>query len=307
MSIPNFDSRSYLAANQDLLRAGLTPADAENHYLAYGAKEGRATTFDSAAYLASYTDLQNTFGKNTDAALQHYIDVGMKEGRSISFNALEYLASNLDLLSSGLNAANAAQHYVSYGIDEKRTVSSFDPSRYLAANTDLKATLNSSDEALRHYITTGWKEDRLLAPVPQVTPTPVVTTPTPVVTTPPTTVVSPPLPLFPKVNYFLSGVAHAQASGGSSYPMIKGQTYQADVDITGSFPGQSFNPFLEVGYWHQTSFSTGYLERLAYDDDSGGNLKPRLIFTAPETAGFTFMVSSADGTGGFFTLSIKSL
>lgn len=256
------------------------------------------TTFDGAAYLASYGDLRHAFGQDSDAALQHYIDYGWHEGRTITFDSKEYLASNLDLLSANIAESEAAWHYIRFGINEGRSINSFDATKYLSANADIKKTFGDASQALQHYIAFGWKENRPLEPSVNVPPTTVVSPPI---------VVSPPVTPFVELHGHAGGSASSQGWSASSFPLQKGQSYQADVVVTGSSPSRPFNPLLQVGYWHQTGPTTGYLETLASDDDSGGALQPKLIFTAPATGLFMFQVTSSDGSEGVYTMTVNSI
>lgn len=157
-----FDGMQYIAANPDLIRAGVTTAAAgEAHYQSYGQREGRATTFNAAAYIASYTDLSTVFGTNTIAALQHYISSGWREGRSITFDATSYLAANRDLMAAGITTAEgAAAHYIANGRAEGRGTA-FNALGYLNANPDLfPAGVDTAAEAAQHYVSWGYNEGR---------------------------------------------------------------------------------------------------------------------------------------------------
>ena len=119
-------------------------------------------------YIASYGDLINALGANTDAGATHYILAGKFEGRSTSFNGLEYIASYGDLISAFHNqvAANptpdiGANHYILAGYAEHRAADLFDAAQYLANYADLQAAFGTNTEAATvHFITSGYLEGR---------------------------------------------------------------------------------------------------------------------------------------------------
>jgi hypothetical protein len=133
-----FNAAYYLARNPDVAAAGYTLATAEQHYLRYGAVEGRTpnTWFDAAAYLAAYPDLA-THGVTAATALQHYIAYGINESRSPAAN---------------VNPAN------------------FSYADYATANPDLKAAFGITDPAhltadqqhllFGHFLSFGYLENR---------------------------------------------------------------------------------------------------------------------------------------------------
>jgi Ca2+-binding RTX toxin-like protein len=75
-----FDARLYSATHDDLARAfGQDTAAARAHYLNHGAREGRsAQGFDAVAYLLSNPDLA---GLTVSSALDHWLGFGADEGR----------------------------------------------------------------------------------------------------------------------------------------------------------------------------------------------------------------------------------
>lgn len=154
----DIDYWQYLAANPDLMRAGLTVTTAAQHYATWGAREGRATTFDQTAYLAANPDVLRA-GFTTSNAARHYVANGFTEGRSTSFAAARYLAANTDLLRAGLSTADAAAHYVRYGVWEGRTTA-FDGASYLASNTDVLRAGYTAANAAEHYAAHGFREGR---------------------------------------------------------------------------------------------------------------------------------------------------
>ena len=66
----DFDGLQYIASHGDLIETlGPNEAAGEQHYLAFGEAEGRATdTFDEGEYLDRHPDLQAAFGDDGDAA-----------------------------------------------------------------------------------------------------------------------------------------------------------------------------------------------------------------------------------------------
>lgn len=117
--------------------------------------------FQPLDYIASYTDLIETFALDAAAATQHYVDHGRNEGRSIQFESLEYIASYPDLMGAvGANASDGATHYILYGRTEGRTVT-FDGLQYIASYGDLIEAFGANQDAgSTHYIGYGAGEGR---------------------------------------------------------------------------------------------------------------------------------------------------
>ena len=156
------DPTSYLAANPDLVRAGISSVDgAAQHYITNGYRESRGTVFDANAYMASNPDIIRAGISDAQTAMQHYIANGVREGRSTSFDSSSYMAANSDLVRAGITtAASAIQHYIANGIREGRSTS-FDANSYIAANPDLvRAGVTTSAAAIQHYIANGIREGR---------------------------------------------------------------------------------------------------------------------------------------------------
>jgi hypothetical protein len=133
-----FNAAYYLAQNPDVAAAGYTLATAEQHYVKFGAAEGRNpnTYFNATQYLAQYPDLV-VAGITKATALQHYAQFGLNEGRLPSLAAIpadfsysSYAAANADLrtafgITDTANLTAAQQHsllahYLSYGYVEGR-------------------------------------------------------------------------------------------------------------------------------------------------------------------------------------------
>lgn len=284
MAIQGFDPNSYLAANVDLLRAGLTASDAEAHYTTYGQKEKRSTVFNSAAYIASYADLRTAFGTDTSAATQQYISSGWKEGRSITFDSAAYLASNPDLLRAGLTTDNAADHYLRYGASENRSTNSFNSTYYLQANLDLySAGVYTAKGATQHYVNSGWKEGRRLVPA---------------------------------VHETGSGYIGPNSYSSSGSTLYKGETYVVKIISSSPSLTQETDWFLEVGTSDRSLMKeifpgifsgTSTFTVIDSDDNSGGGLNPKLIFSPPTTGLYDFRVTIKNNVSDVFRMTIDSI
>lgn len=119
---PRFEPLEYLASHADLQRAfGTDAAAATAHLRAFGAYEGRETSFDALAYVASHADLHAAFGTDRKAAARHWFDFGLSEGREVTFDAAAYFAANPDVaVAHGGVLRAAAEHYLTNGIAEHR-------------------------------------------------------------------------------------------------------------------------------------------------------------------------------------------
>jgi hypothetical protein len=115
-------------------------------------------------YIASYGDLINAFGNDTEAAKSHYINHGYSEGRALdTFDEWGYLASNNDLMNAfGSDTTEAVKHYISYGNSEGRVTNSFDAQSYLNNYADLRNAFGDNQSlATKHYVEYGFNEGRL--------------------------------------------------------------------------------------------------------------------------------------------------
>ena len=110
-------------------------------------------------YIASYGDLINAFGNDTEAAKSHYINHGYSEGRALdTFDEWGYLASNTNLI----NSTEAVKHYISYGKSEGRSTNIFNADSYLNNYADLKNVFGNNKElATKHYVEYGFNEGRI--------------------------------------------------------------------------------------------------------------------------------------------------
>ena len=156
---PHFDTRLYLIHNPDVAAAGADPLE---HYLRYGATEGRSTYeaigdavngFDAQYYLLQNPDVAAA-GAN---ALQHFNTYGWHEGRNPNayFDTAGYLSHYADVAAAGVNPL---QHYAQFGWHEGRDPSAqFDTLKYLAANGDVAA---AGVNPLYHFLNNGIYEGR---------------------------------------------------------------------------------------------------------------------------------------------------
>ncbi|MCD7738319.1 MAG: C39 family peptidase [Lachnospiraceae bacterium] len=112
-----FDSAYYSSAYSDLQAAFGTDYNALlNHYLTYGASEGRAasgrtvtladgTLFDADYYAETYADVNAAFGTDFGFLLNHYLTYGIREGRMPSANGLP---TDVDLILASVSTASTA-------------------------------------------------------------------------------------------------------------------------------------------------------------------------------------------------------
>jgi hypothetical protein len=132
------------------------PGTADYHFITRAPAPMEAGSLESWEYLASYIDLMNWLGTDTQTAAWHYNTYAAAESRFIGFDAWDYLASNIDLMEwLGTDVEKAAEHYILHGRNEIRSFV-FDAYDYLAANVDLMNWLGSDfDAAAKHYIEHG--------------------------------------------------------------------------------------------------------------------------------------------------------
>ncbi|MCR9256589.1 MAG: hypothetical protein NXI16_10900 [Alphaproteobacteria bacterium] len=149
-----WSASDYLAANPDLITAGITTETALDHYVTFGYSESRLLSFDGSAYLVANPDL-GAAGLAANDALTHYKTFGANENRILSAEA--YLNANPDLLALNFTDAQAGEHYVAFGKNEGR-VTGFDSAGYLMLNTDL-ASLGIAD-LVSHWQSFGQAEGR---------------------------------------------------------------------------------------------------------------------------------------------------
>ena len=169
---PLVDDLFYLAANRDVLAAGV---DADDHYASFGWKEGRDPNalFSTSGYLAANRDVRQA---GIDP-LEHYDQFGWKEGRdpSAAFDNELYLARNPDVKAAGIDPL---AHYLQFGQAEGRQIYAaigkasdlgthpgFDAEYYLLSNPDIAGAANAAGGdtfafAYQHWTEFGWKEGR---------------------------------------------------------------------------------------------------------------------------------------------------
>ena len=174
-AIERFDPIAYAASHTDLTNYSNNPEAALEHYMRFGASEGRAVTFDAEQYRANYADLRDAYA-DLDGSTRHYIDSGRAEKR-LDADPLEYIASHEDLMEAFAGAsaedmkALGLLHFAGSGHDEgRRDGIDFDPARYLANYADLRAAFGGGDGqadmaagdlAAIHYIANGYAEGRM--------------------------------------------------------------------------------------------------------------------------------------------------
>ena len=155
----NFDTTLYLLRNPDVAAAGVDPLE---HYLAFGASEGRQA-YKAVGEIVSGFDAQYYLFHNPDVAAAgvdprtHFDIFGWHEGRKANnwFDTAGYLAHYADVAAAGVNPL---EHYAQFGWKEGRDPSAgFDTLGYLAANPDVAA---ANVDPLEHYLMFGIYEGR---------------------------------------------------------------------------------------------------------------------------------------------------
>ena len=143
-----FNATYYLTQNSDV--ANNWSGSALNHYIHYGASEGRAPNawFDAQYYRSTYTDLQSMTALEL---FEHYEAYGYAEGRVpdstyANFDEQQYLDDYSDLGTGGITTATALNHYLLYGASENRTVKNDD-------GTTITGSTSSTGET--YTLTTG--------------------------------------------------------------------------------------------------------------------------------------------------------
>ncbi len=155
---PTFDAAFYAAQNHDVAASG---RDLFEHYVLYGAKEGRAPSrdgatlrdvavirasglFDPAYYLDAYPHVRHG---GIDPLL-HFCERGWRDGRynpNPLFDTALYLAANRDVAASG---CNPLLHYIEHGEAEDRApCPRFDPASYRRGRT-----IPDGRSCLRHHL-----------------------------------------------------------------------------------------------------------------------------------------------------------
>ena len=144
-----FDPEWYLAKNPDVKKAGTDPLQ---HYLRYGAREGRNPhlLFETKWYLSQRPKLTNI----SLTPLEHYICCGAHEGRSPHplFETKWYLSQRPKLTNISLTPL---EHYVCCGAREGRSPHpDFDSQFYIKSHPE---SVIGEMTPLAHYLAVGWR------------------------------------------------------------------------------------------------------------------------------------------------------
>jgi Ca2+-binding RTX toxin-like protein len=152
-----FSTSLYRAAYPDVTG---NPLD---HWHSTGWSEGRvpSSTFDAREYLGDYVDVA---AARVDP-LEHFLHYGAQEGREPTaptgliaangFDYIYYLKANPDVLAAHIDPL---EHFNTHGWHEGRNPNAlFDTNGYLATYTDVAA---ANANPLDHYHQNGWKEGR---------------------------------------------------------------------------------------------------------------------------------------------------
>ncbi|MEO0497490.1 MAG: glycosyltransferase, partial [Pseudomonadota bacterium] len=155
----NFPRKWYLQDNPDLRQTVLDPLD---HYIRFGAREGRDPTpwFSTQAYLELNPDISDT-GANP---FEHYLRHGMKEGRAIHPTPTFQPSLQEPQQNSGTDAPGGKLSNVTPpSLDELEKVIAphFDEPFYRGQMSDLPDELQLGEpnqSLLQHYLTIGWSQ-----------------------------------------------------------------------------------------------------------------------------------------------------
>jgi hypothetical protein len=162
---PWFSTTAYLAANDDVRRAGVEPL---SHYLIRGAAEGRevAPSIAANAYYAQTAgwmggwSFEAVSAADRAAAADPENATRLAQDRAVvgaEFDAEFYLKANLDIASAGVDPL---EHFLSTGWREGRDPTPwFSVDDYLEANPDVGAT---DRNPFVHYVRQGRAEGRLI-------------------------------------------------------------------------------------------------------------------------------------------------
>ena len=149
---PLFDTDWYLEKNPDVKKAGMDPLQ---HYLRYGAQEGRDPhpLFDAKWYLSQRPELP----KVGLTPLEHYVSYGAREGCSPhpEFDSQFYIKNHPE---SVVGDMTPLAHYLTVGWRlGYQPNPRFDPQFYLRAYPDVAA---ANIEPLTHFVSQGRTEGR---------------------------------------------------------------------------------------------------------------------------------------------------
>jgi GT2 family glycosyltransferase len=151
----DFDARIYLAANADILRAGVDPL---RHFLRTGRTEGRVANATSAIERSGLFDPEYYLASNLDIAgvgwdpLAHYVKHGRLEGRapSLAFDPRYYLEHNPEAQHSDLDPI---LHFILFGRAAGRMAQAPGVGEHVAETSKLlkKSELFDADYYVRTY------------------------------------------------------------------------------------------------------------------------------------------------------------
>jgi GT2 family glycosyltransferase len=147
-----FDQEWYLEKNPEIRKAGMDPLQ---HYLRYGAQEGRNPhpLFETKWYLSQRPELTN-IGLTP---LEHYVSYGAREGRSPhpEFDSQFYIKNHPE---SVIGEMTPLAHYLTVGWKLGNWPNpGFDPAFYLRTYPDVAA---ANTEPFTHFVLQGRKEGR---------------------------------------------------------------------------------------------------------------------------------------------------
>ncbi|WP_323011858.1 hypothetical protein [Castellaniella sp.] len=139
--------------------------------------------FNAQYYLNNNPDVAAVVGLSSQGAWDHYIAFGANEGRKPApwFDSQFYLADNPDLIDAGLTVADLFSHFTTFGINEGRAPSAsaqLTPANLLAyalANPDLQTAFGidskatsltdaQQDQLANQFYAFGYEEGRPGAP-----------------------------------------------------------------------------------------------------------------------------------------------
>ncbi|NYZ16865.1 matrixin family metalloprotease [Azospirillum sp. RWY-5-1] len=297
---PSFEAGFYLTVNADVrgaLGAGNTEGAFE-HYLRYGAREGRAPgpVFDETWYLAFNPDVARAVGTGGFlSGFQHWVENGQAERRSPGplFDEAYYLGTHSDVAAAVAAGwlRSGAQHFAASGMAEGRDPGpAFDAGFYLSAYPDVAAAVRAGalPSAAYHYFLYGRTEGRL--PMPAVVGN--VGEPS-----------GADLPASSATTGRVSigGVVTGRvgSSGDRDWyalSLTAGDTVRVTLRGSASGGGTLGDPYLRI-------YSAGGLF-IAGNDDSGGTLDSALVFRAT-VSGTHYAEAAAYSTGtGTYTLAV---
>lgn len=124
LSISPTDALSYIASYPDLINAYSKQEtwrmilNAQNHWRAYAAREGRTLIFNPIAYINKYSDMKQQYvvGSKIDfqGATEHYIRFGYSEGRNLDGASTLYPNSRGGLYDERFGSLNIEDDIIIY-------------------------------------------------------------------------------------------------------------------------------------------------------------------------------------------------